>query len=36
LWDDFNGNIAISMFINDVSYSELNPLQNVYFGISIV
>ena len=46
LWDDFNGNVAISsvykwhhsdvIIINVTSYLELNPLQNVYFGIFIV
>jgi len=41
LWDNFNGNVT--MFINDVTvrnkthswYTELNSLQNVYFGFFI-
>jgi len=47
LWDDFNGNVAISNVYNwchserhrnktHSSYSEWNPLQNVYFRIFVV
>jgi len=40
LWNDFNSNDAISQWRHrnktHSSYSELNPLRNVYFGIFIV